>query len=223
VALVLDPEILLERTVGERDVVVGNIVEEVNLILLKEETGGNGMHRSITPSFVEEPTVFVKVGEEIDVGLRTKPVEVTDFKVGPLYTCELETPLSNMSTTTYEVTIVISITTVVTEPAHGIALNNVLGVLLHETLCTFPKGRNSLLVLEQTEYETILLLVVCHELEWVVIDVAVKVDAWLHAPVPLVLIHQGLTEEESRLEATHVAVADGITVDDFLLSHFLSY
>ena len=45
---------------GKRDMIIRNVVEKVNLIFWKEETGGNGMNRRITPSFVEEAAIFVE-------------------------------------------------------------------------------------------------------------------------------------------------------------------
>lgn len=53
----------------EGHVIVGNVVEEVDLFLLEKETGGDGVDRSISPTFVEEPTVFVQSVEVIGVCL----------------------------------------------------------------------------------------------------------------------------------------------------------
>lgn len=53
-------------------------------------------------------------------------------------------------------------------------------------------------------------------------DIAVKLDGGLNTPVVVVVEHQFLAEEESRLESTHVAVADGITVDNLALGHVLT-
>lgn len=42
------------------------------------------MNWSITPTLVEESTILVKRLEVVYVGLGAEPVEVTNFKVGPL-------------------------------------------------------------------------------------------------------------------------------------------
>jgi len=84
VAFVLDSQIFLQRAVGEWNVVVGNVVEKVDFLLGQEKTGSNGVYRGIAPSFVEEAPVFVKTCEEVNVGVRTKPVQVANLKVGPL-------------------------------------------------------------------------------------------------------------------------------------------
>lgn len=60
---------------------------------------------------------------------------------------------------------------------------------------------------------------VAHILKRIVAHITEEFDAWFHAPVPLVFIHQRLTEEEAGLEATHVSVAGRVSVDDLPLSH----
>lgn len=70
---------------GERDVVVRDVVEEVDLFLLEEQAGGDRVHRRVAPSLVEESAVLVEGVEEIDVGVGSQPFEITDFEVGPLF------------------------------------------------------------------------------------------------------------------------------------------
>lgn len=72
------------RAVGEGDVVVGDVVKEVDFVLLKHETRCNRVHGGITPALVEEAAILVEGLEEIEVGLGAEPVEVTDLEVGPL-------------------------------------------------------------------------------------------------------------------------------------------
>ena len=162
------------------------------------------MHGSIAPSFVEETTSMVERGEEVDVGVGAEPVKVADLEVGP------------------EVAVVVGLTAVVTKELHAVVLDNVLGVVLGEVLGGVPEGGNGLDVFVKTESEAVLLLVVGHELERVVVDVAVQLDAGLDAPVPLVVEHQGVAEEEAGFVTAHVPVADGVAVDDLLLLHLLA-
>ena len=95
-------------------------------------------------------------------------------------------------------------------------------MLLDESLDAVPQGWNCLNILVQTEYEAVLLAVVPHILERIVVDVTVKLNAWLYPPVPFELVHQWVTEKEARFEAAHVPIADRITIDDLLLCHLLS-
>ena len=60
-----EADVVSGGTMGERDVVVGDVVEEVDFVFLKEEPGCDGVYRSVTPAFVEEPTVFVEGFEEV--------------------------------------------------------------------------------------------------------------------------------------------------------------
>lgn len=72
-------------TVRERDVVVRDVVEEMNLFSLQHDPGSNGVNRCISPAFVEEPAVSVEAVKEVDVCRRTKPVEVSNLEIRPLY------------------------------------------------------------------------------------------------------------------------------------------
>ena len=68
----------------ERNVVVGDFIPEVDLILGKQNTSGNGVHRCISPSFVEETALAVKGVEIVKVLLGPEPVQTSDLKVRPL-------------------------------------------------------------------------------------------------------------------------------------------
>ncbi len=95
-------------------------------------------------------------------------------------------------------------------------------MLFHELLRTVPERRNRLHVFVEAEYETILLLIIRHVFERVVGDVAVQLNTWLNAPVPLVLLHDFLAEEEARLESTHMSIALRVAVDDLSMCHVFS-
>lgn len=84
VAFQLHPLVVARRAVGERDVVIGDVVEEMDFFLLEKEGGGNRVHGSVAPALVEEAAVAVERVEVVEVGLGPEPVEVADFEVGPL-------------------------------------------------------------------------------------------------------------------------------------------
>ena len=67
-------------------VVVANLVEEVNLLLLKEEACRDGVDRGVAPALVEEAARAVEVVEEVKVGGGAEEIEAADLKVGPLRT-----------------------------------------------------------------------------------------------------------------------------------------
>lgn len=118
--------------------------------------------------------------------------------------------------------LVVVLTTIITEEAHRVVGRDMLGVVLHELLGASPEGRNGVDVLVKRENETVLLVVLMHDTERVVVDVAEELDGGLNTPVVLIVHHEFLSEEETRLESTHVTVADGITIDNLSLVHILT-
>jgi hypothetical protein len=204
VATEIQTSLLISGAMSERNVIVGDILEEVNLLLLKEKTSSDRMDRSITPSLVEETTVLVKRLEEIEVRLASEPGQATNLKVGP------------------EMALVVVLTTVITEETHRVVGRDMLGVVLHELLGASPEGRNGVDVLVKRENKTVLLVVLVHDTEGVVVDVAEELDGGLNTPVVFVVHHELLSEEETGLESAHVTVADGVTVDDLALMHILT-
>lgn len=44
------------------------------------------MHGRIAPSLVEETTILIQDFKEVKVGLRSQPIQVPNFKIGPLLT-----------------------------------------------------------------------------------------------------------------------------------------
>lgn len=122
---------------------------------------------------------------------------------------------------TCKMAMIVRLSFVITQPFHRVALRNMLGVISDELLRTIPYRWNGLGVLVQTKYEAVLLIVFGHVPEWIEVNVTEKFDAWLDTPVPLVLLHQWLSEEEPRFESAHVSVACRVTVDDLPFSHVL--
>lgn len=51
----------------EWDMVIGDIIEEMDLFFLQEETGSNRVDWSITPSLIEKSSILVKGFKEISV------------------------------------------------------------------------------------------------------------------------------------------------------------
>jgi hypothetical protein len=70
--------------VRKRGVVIGNVIEEVDLVLLQQQTRCYRVNRSVSPPLVEETASLVDKREIIEISLRAKPVKAPNFKVGPL-------------------------------------------------------------------------------------------------------------------------------------------
>lgn len=84
VALEVETLLLIHRTMRKGCVVIGNVVEEVNVAAVEHETGGKGVHGCVTPSLVVEAAIAVEGFKEVGIGRGPQPLETTDFKVGPL-------------------------------------------------------------------------------------------------------------------------------------------
>jgi hypothetical protein len=71
------------RTVLERFMSITNLFEEVNLILPGEERSPKAVNRGISPAFVVEATLLVKMFEVLCVSLPTPEVKISDLKITP--------------------------------------------------------------------------------------------------------------------------------------------
>lgn len=66
------------------DVIVRNVVKEVNFALVEQQAGCNGVYRRIAPTLVEEAAILVQRLKVVNVSRATQPLEIANFKVGPL-------------------------------------------------------------------------------------------------------------------------------------------
>lgn len=69
------------RAVLEWLVAVADVIEEVQLVLGREQSCSDGVNRGISPALIVEAAGRVEVVEELRVLLRPPEVEVTNFKV----------------------------------------------------------------------------------------------------------------------------------------------
>lgn len=113
---------------------VPDVVEEVQLGLVREESGADGMHGSIAPSLVVEPALAVKVLEEVDIGRRPPQVQRRDLKVRP--DCDGPSGLPcHIEQGGLTVASVVLLAVVVANEFHGVVRRNVLRVHVDE-LCS---------------------------------------------------------------------------------------
>lgn len=115
--------------------VVGDIIEEVDFLLPEEECGSDGVHWSISPSFVKESAIFVKSIEVIQIGWRSQPVEVPNFEIRPLIVPSMLAHMVERTSSlekTYEMAMVIGFALIITQPIYRITLSYVLWMFFHE-------------------------------------------------------------------------------------------
>ena len=117
---------------------------------------------------------------------------------------------------------IVSVPSIVAQKSHGIALYNMLRVRPSEVLDAIPDGGNSVYVFVKTEYKTVLLPVVSHELEGIIVDIAIQLDTRFHSPIPFKLIHQRMAVEKARLVSAHVPVAHRVSIYDLSFRHVFS-
>lgn len=63
------PQSVTSRAMRERNVVICDIVEEMNLILFEHQASRDGVDGCVSPSLVEESAITIEGVEEVDVGL----------------------------------------------------------------------------------------------------------------------------------------------------------
>jgi hypothetical protein len=80
----LQSRLLAGRAVRKRVMIIGDFVEEVDLILVQQQTGRERVDRGVSPPLVEETPGLIEVVKVVEIGFRSEPVEVSNFKIGPL-------------------------------------------------------------------------------------------------------------------------------------------
>lgn len=68
-ALQLQSYLLASWTVRKRGVVIGNVIEEVDILPLQHQTRRYRVDRSISPSLIEETAGLVEKREVVEIGL----------------------------------------------------------------------------------------------------------------------------------------------------------
>lgn len=125
----------------ERDMVIGNVVEEVNLIFLEEQPSGDRVYGSITPSLIEEAAILVEPVEVIRVGLGSKPIEIPNFEVGPLGEkngISKISPRAAWSCRTYEVAVIVRLSAIITQKFHAIVFGDMFRMIVFKGLDAVP-------------------------------------------------------------------------------------
>jgi len=151
-------------------VLVSDILKEMNLVFVLENSSGNTMYYRVSPTLVVEPATCFEVVKELCIRFASPEVHISDFKITP------------------EVAQVVRSPAIVREETHRVVLGNVLRILFDKFLHRRPERRYCLHVFQHREGETIRFVVFFHIHERVVLDVTKVVDIGLDAPVVSVLL-----------------------------------
>lgn len=117
VAFQIQPRLFTRRAVGEWNVIVSNLVEEVDIRPVEKKSGRNGMNRSIPPSLIEKATIFVERSEVVDIRIGPQPLQTPNFKVGPLDN-NVRSDIKKNFGETHKMAFVVSLATIVTQEVH---------------------------------------------------------------------------------------------------------
>jgi hypothetical protein len=71
------------RTMLEGFMFIPNIIKEMNLALIREQSGSNRMNGRISPSLVVETAFRIEVFEKLHVCFASPEIEIADFEIGP--------------------------------------------------------------------------------------------------------------------------------------------
>ena len=164
------------------------------------------MHRRIPPPLIKEPPRAIEVVKVIFVRLTAPKGQIANLKVRPEMTGRI--PVRGLGALAL---------LVVRQPAHRVVGVQVLRVRGQELARLGPERRDALGRVVQVDGEAVGLVVVLHEAEDVVVDVAEEVHLRLHAPVVLRVREGRVLVEEAAVPAAHVVVGDHVGVLDFLL------
>lgn len=65
----VEPQLLSSWTMGEGYMIIGYVIEKVDLLFLEEKACSNGVDWCITPSFIKESAILVQGFKEVSVSL----------------------------------------------------------------------------------------------------------------------------------------------------------
>ena len=132
---------------------VSNVTKEVDLLLVREQSCTNAMHRCVTPSLVVESAFLVQIVEELGVRLSAPEVEVADLEVRPDWQIDSVTFIRQTIPADLTVAFVVCLTPIVRNKAQSVVLRRKAGIFLQEVLDFFPESRDRRFILVKRDSE----------------------------------------------------------------------
>lgn len=176
-------------------------------VLVLKQSESDTVNRCVAPSFVEESARAVEVVEIIFVGLAPPEAHIGNLEVTPEVAGRVAVCLP----------VVFRPADGVRQPRHGAVLVKVLRVVRHELDRLGPERRDRGWGVVQVDGEAVRLVVVLHEPENIVVDVAEEVHLWLDPPVVLSGGEGRMFVEHAAIPTTHLVVGHLTGVLDFVL------
>ena len=176
----------------------------VNTVGVLEESETDTVDGRIAPALIEETTGSVEMVEVVLVCLAPPESHVANFEVAPEMACRVAVRLG----------VVVRAADAISEPGHGIVLVDGIGVRSDELEGLGPKSFDGLGVIVEVDREAVGLVVVLHESEHIVIDIAEEVDVGLDAPIVLDVLERGVLVEHAAVPPAHLVVRSHLRILD---------
>jgi hypothetical protein len=107
------------------------------------------------------------------------------------------------------------------QPHHRIVVMQILWMLRDEFSGFGPESRDRLRRIVEIDCEAVGFVVICHEAEYVVIDVAEEMDLGFYAPVELHVCQRRVLVEKAAVPAAHLVVGFHASVLNIVLLQYL--
>jgi len=168
---------------------VSDISKEPDLAFRHEHGHAQSMNWRITESFIVEPASTIKPLEVFLVRFAPEEPQITNLEVREELAIIVVTPVEWIK-----------------QPVQICLRMYQLRMRVDETHRPAPQTRETARIIQNIHRETIFDVVVAHEAEDIVVDVAEVVDVWLDAPVEVEFEESWMAIEKARVPATHVTV-----------------
>ena len=170
---------------------VANVAEPPLAVLRQEHGNAEGMDGRVTEPFIEEATAAVEPVEIRLVAVGAEEIQGSDLEVGEELAVIVVTASSAVG---------------VKQPIEVSVRVDEFRMCVDEGAGAGPERREGAGVVEDVHVEAVFEIVVAHEAEDVIVDVAEEVDVRFDAPVPVEVAEAGVLVEEARVPAAHVPV-----------------
>lgn len=152
------------RAIAKDTVLISNIAEPMNLLISRKEAQRNTMYGSVTPAFVEKIARLIEIVKVVPICLRAPEIQVADFEIAPEMACAVA--MGGLG--------VVGTQDRIREPVVRVLVRaeGVAGMFFEEGRCCRPEGGYGFGVIVDIYSETIGFVILGHELENVVLDIA---------------------------------------------------
>ncbi|KAH3671530.1 hypothetical protein OGAPHI_000233 [Ogataea philodendri] len=188
-----------------------DVSEPPEFVLVCEQSKGDTVNWRFSPSFIIEPASAVEVLEKLVVGLGSEKVHVTNLESRPKVAC-------GVAVGDFSVGWILDR---LGQPIERGVLADVVWMLLHKLQSRGPQGLDGVRVVVQRYGEPVSEVVLFHELEHIVVDLAMILTARLEIPVVLEVFQRLGFVKVARFESHLVVIIEIVCVSNTVQVQFL--